>query len=309
VKSTTARTIFIDWLRTVVGESPNVRKTIWHYTDSAGLLGILRANTLWATDARFLNDAAEVRYGIDLVVRAIQNLDFGRQQNSTTAFLFGLLDPDMGPLRGWLGESLRPFVTCFCSAGDLLSQWRTYGGQDEFGGYAIGFTPPGVLPAWAQTAPHPMTVRRVTYKEDAQREICERLLVPLIAYLDEAPDDRTHQDSFATELVNGIAEISTWCKHPAFSEENEWRLSYDRLPDPDPLPVLHRARRGLLVPYVELEVPGVVGAHPNALPITAVWCGPSNDPNRKATGVRSLLEAIDTYGPIEVLTSTTPARL
>jgi hypothetical protein len=239
----TARPIFIEWLEAVLGEPPDVRETIWHYTNSAGLLGILRTNTLWATDARFLNDAAEVRYGIDVVLRTIQDLDLTHRRNETIAFLFGLLDPDQGPLRPWLRETLRPFVTCFCSADDLLSQWRAYAGHDEFGGYAIGFTPPGALPAWAQTAPHPLTLRRVTYEENAQRRICQGLLNPLIAYLDEAPDDPAHRDSFAAELVNGIAEVATWCKHPAFAEENEWRLSYDRLQDPNPLPVLHPSQR------------------------------------------------------------------
>lgn len=305
----TARHIFIEWLRTVLGEPPDVPETVWHYTDSAGLLGILSSNTLWATDARFLNDAAEVRYGIDLVARTLQDLDLRTRQNATTAFIFALLDPDQGPLRGWLTEALRPFVTCFCSAGDLLSQWRAYASHDEFGGYAIGFTPPGALPAWAQTAPNPLALRRVIYEENTQQRICQELLAPLVAHLDEAPDDRVHQDSFAAELVNGIAEISTWCKHPAFAEEKEWRLTYDRLQDQNPLPVSHRASRGLLVPYVTLAVPRAVGAYPGALPITAIQCGPSHDPDRKAGAVRSLLDTIDTYGPIQVLSSTTPARL
>jgi hypothetical protein len=61
-----ARNIFIDWLRGVVEPAPESRETVWHYTNAAGLLGILRSNVLWATDAFFLNDAAEVTYGIDL---------------------------------------------------------------------------------------------------------------------------------------------------------------------------------------------------------------------------------------------------
>lgn len=305
----TAREIFIEWLRAVVDEPSHAPSTLWHYTSATGLRGILSSGVLWATDAFFLNDAAEVKYGIDLVFGTLPDIDLDNVRDATRDFLFGLVDPKRGPLRRWLEESLRPFVTCFCSADNLLSQWRAYAGDDKFGGYAIGFTPPGALSSWAQTAPHPLTLRRVMYEEDVQRRICRELLEPLVEYLDLAPEDQAHQDAFAAELVNGIAEVAVWCKHPAFAEEGEWRLSYGRLQDPDPLPILHRASSGLLVPYVELAAPRAVGAYPDSLPITAIQCGPSLDPDRKLRGVSSLLGTVDTYGPIDVLSSATPARL
>ena len=39
---------------------------LFHYTDAAGLLGILKSRSLWATDFRSLNDASEMHYGMDL---------------------------------------------------------------------------------------------------------------------------------------------------------------------------------------------------------------------------------------------------
>jgi hypothetical protein len=35
---------------------------VYHYTDAAGLLGIISSGTLWATDIEFLNDAQELTY-------------------------------------------------------------------------------------------------------------------------------------------------------------------------------------------------------------------------------------------------------
>jgi hypothetical protein len=305
----TARDIFGEWLRHIVEERSDAPRTLWHYTNAAGLQGILESNRLWATDALYLNDAAEVRYGTDLVIETLGNLDLGHTKEDTRQFLFGLLDPTHGPLRGWLTRELRPFVTCFCSTADLLSQWRAYAGAGEFGGYAVGFTPPGALAAWAQTAPHLLALRRVIYDENVQVLRCQALLQPLVDFLDTDPSDRGRLDGFAAELVNGIAEVATWCKHPAFAEENEWRVVYYRLQDPDPLPVEHRIATGLIVPYVSLEVPTAVGSLPDVLPITVIHCGPSLDPDRKVRGVTSLLESLGMADRIRVSVSTTPARL
>ena len=40
---------------------------LFHYTNSAGLPGILRSRSLWATHFQSLNDPTEMRYGIDQV--------------------------------------------------------------------------------------------------------------------------------------------------------------------------------------------------------------------------------------------------
>lgn len=38
--------------------------TLWHYTDAAGLLGIIREGRIRLTNARYLNDEAELRRGV-----------------------------------------------------------------------------------------------------------------------------------------------------------------------------------------------------------------------------------------------------
>jgi hypothetical protein len=42
-----------------------------HYTSTSGLLGVVTTKTLWATDASFLNDAPEMRFGREQVVAAL----------------------------------------------------------------------------------------------------------------------------------------------------------------------------------------------------------------------------------------------
>ncbi len=44
---------------------------LFHYTNAAGLIGIVQEEVLWASDAEFLNDAQETRYGREDLHRAL----------------------------------------------------------------------------------------------------------------------------------------------------------------------------------------------------------------------------------------------
>jgi hypothetical protein len=46
--------------------------TWYHYTTSAGIHGILKTKSFWATDYRFLNDATEFHYGLEIFDRILQ---------------------------------------------------------------------------------------------------------------------------------------------------------------------------------------------------------------------------------------------
>jgi hypothetical protein len=49
-----------------LGASPaKPPEPIYHYTTAASLLSKLRSKKLWATDARFLNDAGELKRGFE----------------------------------------------------------------------------------------------------------------------------------------------------------------------------------------------------------------------------------------------------
>lgn len=41
--------------------------TLYHYTSLTGLEGILSSGSLWATDIRYLNDAAEMRHTAEII--------------------------------------------------------------------------------------------------------------------------------------------------------------------------------------------------------------------------------------------------
>ncbi len=114
---------------------------IWHYTNAAGLVGILQSGKLFATQVSYLNDSLEQRYFGDLVLIGIKQ----RMVTNTDPEIAILLKVAHDALLNRDFSAARHFVTCFSEVGDDLGQWRGYGGGEC--GYAIGFQPDGVLKA------------------------------------------------------------------------------------------------------------------------------------------------------------------
>jgi hypothetical protein len=284
---------------------------LWHYTDAGGLLGIVGRERLWATQTSFLNDSTELAYGIDLVTRAMASYDPSNLKEQTARFLERLFDPHRALLARWLDKNLDVYVTCFCHEGDLLSQWRAYAGRDDAGGYAIGMGTDPPMQGWPQDAPgnHGVALRRVLYDPVEQEAACHELVDTLVPILDSAPTDDELQRSFARNLVNGVVEFASWCKDPAFEEEQEWRIVYVRNNDDDKLPIHHRMARGLLVPYVELELPCPVEPLQGHLPLQSIHLGPGPEPALKLRGLQTLLAGFPHFADVRLEGSAAPLRI
>ena len=102
--------------------------TIYHYCGVDGFLGIVRNRELWLTHCRFMNDYAE---HIGMLTQAHEYLQgltlYGPQDEFRNA---------LEHLSGLVQQS--PYLACFSSEGDLLSQWRAY--ANDGAGFAIGFS-------------------------------------------------------------------------------------------------------------------------------------------------------------------------
>lgn len=140
-----------------------VPKLLYHYTNTAGLAGILASNSIWATDAQYLNDTREVRFTADKLVELLtsranvldlQNhaadkstdpveIDDAKTERAegfrTAARLIRAVGTVDKPLSNPFNASdRRIYVTSLSAEADSLSQWRGYGANG--GGYAIGFS-------------------------------------------------------------------------------------------------------------------------------------------------------------------------
>ncbi|MGW1781683.1 DUF2971 domain-containing protein [Streptomyces sp. NPDC002143] len=290
---------------------------VYHYTNAAGLLGIISGGQLWATDVEFLNDAQELTYAGDRLLRVIQaelvtaslrehvtagntgdpqmveesrareyrrkNWDRHKNLGNGLGLLPALnsIVDELGQMRGPSRSSpLHVYVTCFCLTGDLLSQWRGYGGV---GGYSICF------------------------RSDILKSVADRFrrgdFLGIVYGFDEAV--KYHRDHFfpehlysGTTLMDDYLKALTTIKNPAFSEEREWRLMIPREEIRDD--VGFRVGPVGVTPYLEVTFPRDA--------VTEVIVGPGQHPKERANGIRQLL---DRYGMnwVQVKLSTTSLRL
>jgi hypothetical protein len=247
-----------------------------HYTDAAGLLGIVQDGEIWASNAAFLNDSTELVY-VNEVRRSVTADLEARYKKREIIYVEGLLDAMEGI------DAVDVFVSCFCQDRDLLSQWRGY--PPAGGGYSIGFRS-------AQLEKHPPLLRKVVYKLSEQAALVTSLLTPLCEAITASADpmrliETVFRHRVLANIVESVSELGWSFKHPGFSEEEEWRLvtlhHRPRLPH-ETERLKFRASVTRLVPYI--ETPITIGAEGS---IAEVVVGPNAHPDLAKRAAEELL--------------------
>jgi len=232
----------------------DIPNRLYHYTSAGGLHGIASNKTIFLTNARFLNDPGELIYAANLVRAsvAIARDQRGSVLDDFLKHIENILDPDK--------LTLEAYVSCFCEDGDLLSQWRSYGGNAD--GYAIGFDFSGInWSTHADKAPPP-ELRKVLYCHKEQATFISEWTNAIADLIEETGDEIS--DNQLQQFRKTVAECMITFKSPAYQEEQEWRLISVQQ-HPKDLKFLAQAR--FLKPYVEFKPNG-------GLPIRSVKVGP-----------------------------------
>lgn len=199
-------------------------EVLYHYTSSAGLLGILSSRELWTSNVLFLNDAEELIHASEGFVAAMSaKVDelHGRLDGGEPEFpnrpLLAIMEGIILRLRQ-LQEGSRlwgeVYVACFCEDGDLLSQWRGYAGS---GGYALGFDSALLQPA-ASTTYMGKNLAQVKYGITEAIDEIEDLLGSM------DPGSGNHPGVQADHKFLTVLRQLAQVKNPGFREEREWRL-------------------------------------------------------------------------------------
>lgn len=275
-----------------------------HYTDANGLLGILQTRQLWATNPVFMNDQTELLHSLFLLKEIVSDPSGtgGRAGEPSTQ-----ADEVVMVVIEQFYRFLEIYVVCFCTSGDLLSQWRGYG---KSGGYAIGFDPKGLL----SIATGPVVLRPVVYDQAVQRSMLCDLIRRWRGSFIGAPSRNTDVRPWnigALMLAMAFTEIAVAFKSDAFQEECEWRLIVRQLPmiPENPFGLRFRNRDGTIISYVELGVPQVDGERP-PLPISNVMMGPRHYSNVDGYAVVKLLKSFGYIeGSVSVNHSQVPLRM
>lgn len=271
--------------------------TLSHYTNTDGLLGICRSNTIWATCSEYCNDASEGVYALSLarvgLDQFFQNRELTQNGRDLRSHLEGYLSP--------AATREDVYVASFCESSDLLSQWRAYGKDAGFEVRFVGLSRPNPLLRGVHSltlSAHSVSrqfLERIEYDHDAQLATLNIMLGRIYAVL-ERLEQRGHIEDVVTILASySLLELVRWqctVKHPAFCEEREWRIvafpnirvAGGAIEYVDFSSIRYRAGRHSVIPYLEFSPPAET-----KLPITEIICGPGGHQVLTAKAVRLLL--------------------
>jgi hypothetical protein len=223
-----------------------------HFTDAAGLMGIIGSKKLWATRASCMNDASELTYGRSIGRSIVEDrLRANPVSRLVATWKTALAHFDAVPdIPSGLRVYFDAFVTSFCVHADKSVHWLHYGRGGH--GYALGFDSATFeVKGWSLVP--------VIYDRSSQ----ERILAGVFDKIQETavtladtfkPNQAVAEkiESTAGHLLVDLTALLAPCfKDRSFDAEEEWRLFWPRLEGEhvgteDLLPLKFRTRGTLI---------------------------------------------------------------
>jgi hypothetical protein len=252
---------------------------LYHYTDQEGLLGIISKAELWATNVSYMNDAREFQGALLIADRWLRKTEYGLDD-----YIDMEIAPDTVPMRKQVAirmakalnsitKSANICVVCFCTDGDLLSQWRSYAANSF--GYSIGFNSYELkLSGMANVFTLGACIYEIRLQLKIIRQICDY-------YLQEIVVASYSLDDIIKHFVVCVKECGAFFKDPGFSEEKEWRLV---TPDFPINVMMFRKGKSFIIPYGRVRFSGA-----QKRCISSVRIGPCPHVDLAKSAVRSLL--------------------
>lgn len=261
--------------------SPDPPARLFHYTSADGLLGILKTNSLWATNMKFLNDYSELKYGIELFTEVCNEVTGGIGNALRNDYQF--VQTVMAAARTL--TLFRTFVLALSDAPNQLSQWVAYGSRGT--GYSLGLNS-SAFERFRFAESEVFFLFKVCYDRDRQKELLKNLIDRFVARIAKGGSEEFSPSKRSLYVTNFLVRLQNYLiafKNSAFQEEREWRLVC--IFDPNTGTTKHlefRSSGGFISPYVVLKpVDGEL------LPIEVVCQGPRVSSEIGAEAVRDLL--------------------
>lgn len=234
-------------------------KDLYHYTDLEGMLGILENESLWFTDAQYLNDPQEQRYFswmVDDYFKEHKNKYLS--EHSKDALLRLCNTPYSFQVNNGNGVQLaRYFYFSLSQNEDDVGMWERYTGNV---GYNLSINLRGLLDSFEHSYPNPVTVYhgRIMYEREKQFKKFSDYIVDYIV----EQESRKNKSYFSFPLIDQEVQkrvriCMLFMKNPFFKSEQEYRvvLACDPYDDNQHFPFKCKKKSGLLVPYKEVNCP------------------------------------------------------
>ena len=228
---------------------------LYHYTDAAGLNGILANRNLWLTDRSHLNDPTEVNYGLQFAENALD-----READSDNG-LRRLFCSGMSEGLKRAPPKLAYYVGSMSLANNLPTQWCKY--ADGGRGYCIEFSATAFDNICATYCGSlRVSVHKMDYDKSAIRKRQEAAIREVLRLIDDpATRDAITPDNcqgFVKELWTLLATLLLWNALPFkdekyHSEEEARVLLFGPLKEVIQDPAHRtRIRRAELVPFFDM---------------------------------------------------------
>jgi hypothetical protein len=296
--------------------------SVFHYTDTGGLLGIVSSETLFATDYRFLNDSSEMGmirrhimpiFEAEIAAIAQKLLSAGFLNNDRYEEMGGAFSQieAENQYRAFVRavDNVSPFfVLSFCRHGEqkyeyqhgLLSQWRGYA---DNGGFAIEFDEQKLdlfaLNEQKRFAYAGFKSDDVEYHEHDKifigkdfEGVAGSMILGIFKSVGKNVESITGHKNL-DEAVMKFAQTAPFLKHESFHEEAEYRLVFvcmrkNKIPKSErrgAKNISFRQKSGLLIPYIALfEQDKMLSA------IRSVIVGPHPFQDKQEEAVKMLFE-------------------
>ena len=231
---------------------------VYHYTDAAGLIGILQSKQLWATEYRFMNDAAEIELGLRRAKQIVRSLSLKEKVDRRRRFLQRLLRKLDD------GNEKSSYVISLTEERDDLSQWRGYANNGL--GYVLGFDGKCINEIAKDDT---QSFGKVYYSSSKQEAILNQAISDMYDYMNKERKGSprvSDMEECCDELEAVISSLAASFKHLSFSSENEWRLHHY----PEKADIRVRAATGKLVPYVPVNL----FCEDTSFPLRSIGIGP-----------------------------------
>lgn len=271
---------------------------IFHYTTTAGLLGIIEKKAIWVTNTLYMNDLSEQSHSLEIARKAA--LSLGESSKYSEKFKRLLVDAFSRHGHVYAAYSRPSYIACFTDNGDSLPMWSLY---SDTSGISIEFD---LCTDYKFTFGPNCFFRDIIYDDNLISKIVEKVIDEY--YSEYIKDEETNDEEYlvrinsvySEEILSNIFHSSIYFKHMAFANEHETRLIYTPHGDTD---AKFRVKNNFLIPY--FEIPLIDIDKRKKLPIRSITIGPSVEQKLISRGISHFMKASG-YDAVKIENSQIP---
>lgn len=228
---------------------------LYHYTSSAGFLGIINSLSLWLSDSDFLNDASESYYFYEIYSKADVHKNSTRKEeifkfnSSMLSYFHTSLHSDQRVTASRLKETR--YILSLSLDKDNLNLWNYYTKNANGIGYCLGLKESTFKYV---TRPDEIFLSgKVIYDSDVQKEYLSELINDYWMLYSKLR--HTYQRKYLFDkLEENVVIYSVFMKNPIFAHENEYRVAVIRTGPDVGKERLFREMNGAFIPYITQKI-------------------------------------------------------